>query len=104
VPTESSANAPRWIERLKSVRFPENDEAQIQLTADPTFQISGFVRDANSAGLRLALPEPLAPGLEIRIILTTGTVLHGEIRYCRFAATTYYAGVLLRPSVASFAA
>ena len=90
-----SAAQPVWIERRRSMRFPTNDEAEVEVVADPPYTLSGFVRDASREGLRLALPKPLARGVQVKITLRGSPTLIGEVRYCRFAGTTYYAGIEL---------
>lgn len=96
--TSASLAGPAWIERRDSVRFPADDAAEIEVAGDPAFKLSGFLRDASRRGVRLALPERVSRGADVKIIVRGAVVLHGEVRYCRSAGTIYYAGVLIRSS------
>jgi hypothetical protein len=87
---------PAWIERRRATRFPADDAAQVEVAGDPSFTISGFLRDASRTGVRLALPQPISRGAEVRISLGGAPAIPGEVRYCRWAGTIYYAGVMLR--------
>jgi hypothetical protein len=99
-----SSSAPLWIERRQSVRFPADDEAQIEVAGDPVQKLSGFLRDVSRNGVRLALPERVAQGAQVRIFVAGGVLLEGQIRYCRLAGSIYYAGVLVSAQIARAAA
>jgi c-di-GMP-binding flagellar brake protein YcgR len=91
----SLEQAPAWIERRQAVRFPAHDDVEIQVAGDPALKLSGFLRDASRTGVRLALPERVSRGAEVRIKLRGALVLLGQIRYCRCAGDIFYAGVLI---------
>ena len=91
----AAAAAPAWIERRQSVRFPADDEAQVELMDAPGQKLSGFLRDVSQNGMRLALPEKITSGARVKISVANGHVVEGEIRYCRSAGSIYYAGVLI---------
>jgi PilZ domain len=102
--TSSSFTAPAWIERRQSVRFPANDEAQIEIAGDPVRKVTGFLRDVSQNGVRVALPERVETGAAVKIWVAGGVVLEGQIRYCRSAGSVYYAGVLIHAQQACAAA
>jgi hypothetical protein len=93
--TSSVSLAPAWIERRRSVRFPADDEAEVEIAGEPVVKLSGFLRDVSQHGVRLALPERVNSGAGVKIALAGGLELAGEIRYCRSAGAIYYAGVLI---------
>lgn len=96
MPLLNAPRAPMGDERRHSERFPADDEADVEVSGDSTFTLSGFLRDVSQMGLRLALPERVSPGASVRISLARGgTRLTGEVRYCRSAGDIYYAGVVL---------
>jgi protein involved in polysaccharide export with SLBB domain len=90
-----SVPEPAWIGRRESVRFPADDEAQIEVAADPPFTLTVLLRDASQRGLRLALPRAVSRGDQVRITIAGSPPLAGEVRYCRAAGAVYYAGVVL---------
>jgi len=92
----SLERTPAWIERRQAVRFPAHDDVEIEVAGEPTLKLSGFLRDASRTGVRLALPERVSRGAEVRIKLQGALVLLGQIRYCRCAGDIFYAGVLIR--------
>jgi hypothetical protein len=94
-PSSSSASEPAWVGRRQSVRFPSDDEAQIEVAANPPFSLTALLRDASRKGLRLALPQPVSRGDQVRITIAGASPLAGEVRYCRAAGSIYYAGVVL---------
>lgn len=87
---------PVWIDRRRAMRFPTNDAAEVEVDGDPSLTLSGFLRDASRTGVRLALPQPLPRGAQVRISVRGAAAIAGEVRYCRWAGTIYYAGVMLR--------
>jgi hypothetical protein len=88
------SGTPAGDERRCSERFPVDDEAEVEVSGDSPFTLSGFMRDVSQMGLRLALPERVSPGAKVRISVRGGsTRLTGEVRYCRSAGDIYYAGV-----------
>lgn len=96
VATSSPAAAPAWFERRQSVRFPADDEAQVEFIDYPGLTLSGFLRDVSQNGMRVALPEKVRNGARVKISVATGHVVEGGIRYCRSAGSVYYAGVSIR--------
>jgi hypothetical protein len=92
----SPGAATAWIERRQAVRFPADDDVEIEVADDSTLKLSGFLRDASRTGVRLALPERAPRGAEVRIKMRGAVVLLGEIRYCRCAGDIFYAGILIR--------
>jgi hypothetical protein len=90
-----NAVEPVWIDRRCAMRFPADDAAEVEVAGDPSFTLSGFLRDASRTGLRLALPQPVSRGAQLRISIGGAAAIAGEVRYCRWAGTIYYAGVML---------
>jgi PilZ domain len=87
---------PMWMERRQAMRFPADDAAEVEIAGNPGLKLAAFLRDASQTGLRLALPERVAPGAEVKITVRGASVLLGQIRYCRCAREVFYAGVLIR--------
>ncbi|HTC32247.1 MAG TPA: PilZ domain-containing protein [Bryobacteraceae bacterium] len=90
-----TAAAPVWADRRRAMRFPADDAAEVEVAGDPSFTLPGFLRDASRTGVRLALPQPVTRGAQVRISIRGAAAIAGEVRYCRWAGTTYYAGVML---------
>lgn len=78
------------------MRFPADDDAEVEIAGEPARKLSGFLRDASQAGVRLALPERVSRGAAVKIKVRGAGELHGEIRYCKGAGDIFYAGVLIR--------
>lgn len=93
VADELQLEAPAWIDRRQAVRFPVDDDAEVEVAGHPVVKLSGFLRDASQSGVRLALPERVTRGAEVKIKIRGSVVLYGEIRYCRSAGDIFYAGV-----------
>jgi hypothetical protein len=93
---QQQLETPAWIERRHAMRFPADDDAEVEVAGDPVLKLPGFLRDASQTGVRLALPERVTRGAEVKITIRGTRVLLGEIRYCRCAGDIYYAGVLIR--------
>jgi hypothetical protein len=102
--TSSNVSTPAWIERRRSMRFPVDDAAEVEIVGNPTVKLSGFLRDASQSGVRLALPDRVSRGAGVKIVVRGSLVLFGEIRYCRCAGDTYYAGVLIHTVEAAYGA
>jgi hypothetical protein len=66
------------VERRCSERFPADDVAEVEVSGDSTFTLSGFMRDVSQMGLRLALPERVSPGAKVRISVRGGSTTDGR--------------------------
>jgi anti-sigma factor RsiW len=82
-------------ERRSSPRIPSNDPARLHLfNPFSTARSDVRVLDVSKHGLKLHVPEFLAPGSMVQIHLATSIAL-GEVRYCLPAAAGFHVGVRL---------
>ena len=95
-PANSASAEHVWIDRRRSMRFPANDEAQVEVAGDPPVNLPAYLRDASRTGMRLALPMAVSSGAQIKIKIGDASPLLGQVRYCRSAGSVYYAGVELQ--------
>lgn len=91
----SGLRATRLVERRREVRYPTNDQAEVEVTYSEPLRLSATVLDISRSGLRLELKTPLGKGLHAKITLGRHVVVFGEVRYCRRSGGGFHAGVLI---------
>jgi hypothetical protein len=88
-------------ERRTEARYPAQDPAELQLLPGPSEPIYGTILDVSRSGLRIALPKRVDRGEQVKVKLH-GSVIFGEVRYCRAASGAFHVGIriqdLVRPT------
>jgi hypothetical protein len=92
----TDAFAPERSNRRREPRYATTDTAEVGILLDPTSRRIGRVIDVSRSGLRIALPTPLDPGIEVRITFRRPTVIVGEVRHCARAGDEFHIGIAIR--------
>ena len=91
---------PRDIERRSEARYPAQEPAELEILFDGR-PIYGTILDVSRSGLRIALPQRINRGEQVKVTLNRN-VIFGEVRYCRAVSTDFHAGIrihdLVRPA------
>jgi hypothetical protein len=85
-------------ERRREARYPTSDPATVDVPYEKIAGLAAMVVDVSRSGLRLQLQQSIGRGMQVRITLSPHVVIVGEVRYCRRAASGFYAGVLVQDS------
>ena len=87
-------------DRRSEARYPTQDPAELELLPNPTEPIYGTILDVSRSGLRVALPQRITRGEQVKVKLH-GNVIFGEVRYCRAVSAGFQIGIrihdLVRP-------
>src|ERR1700733_1242880 len=88
-------------ERRTEARYPTQDPAELELLPGSGEPVYGTVLDVSRSGLRVALPQRLDRGQQVKVTLH-GNVIFGEVRYCRAVSGAFQVGIriqdLVRPA------
>jgi hypothetical protein len=89
------------VDRRSEARYPTQDPAELEILPGPTDPIYGTILDVSRSGLRVALPQRIDRGQQIKVKLRDN-VIFGEVRYCRAVSGAFQAGIriqdLVRPT------
>jgi len=93
---------PEVFERRTEARYPTQYPAEIERQHGVTEPMYGTILDVSRSGLRIALPQRLNRGEQVKVKLQDN-VIFGEVRYCRSVSGAFHAGIriqdLVRPAV-----
>ncbi len=93
--SHAQQQVPREGERRSSPRIPSNESTSLHVFNPLSAARLGVrILDVSKHGLKLHVPEFLAPGTVVQIHLATSVAL-GEVRYCLPAGAGFYVGVRL---------
>lgn len=95
---ESKGREPELFERRSEARYPAQDPAEIEVLPGPSTPIYATVVDVSRSGMRIALPQHLDRGTQIKVSLHNNA-LHGEVRYCREVPGGFQAGIKIKDLV-----
>jgi hypothetical protein len=82
------------LERRQEVRYPTNDPAKVRL-APGAECVTGTILDISKSGLRIELCAAVARGSRLEVLLASGPVVFGTVRYCRRIADAFHVGLLI---------
>jgi hypothetical protein len=82
------------MDQRREPRFEVDQAVDITILTEPAVRLPARVRDASGRGLGLILPQPVPPGVAVRIELADAIVL-GEAIYCRDEQNGFFVGVEL---------
>jgi hypothetical protein len=103
---QSLLDSEQDAERRTEARYPARDPAELQILPPPGEPISsepiyGTILDVSRSGLRVALPQRIDRGEQVKVKLHNN-VIFGEVRYCRAVSGAFHAGIriqsLVRPA------
>ncbi|HYL76913.1 MAG TPA: PilZ domain-containing protein [Bryobacteraceae bacterium] len=97
-PLWPSPVSPHLLERRREARYPTSDPATVDVPYEKIAGLAAVVVDVSRSGLRLQLQQSIGRGMQVKITLSPQVVILGEVRYCRRAATGFYAGILVQES------
>jgi hypothetical protein len=83
-------------EKRREPRYPCKDAVAVRILSVAPRHFPATVLDVSRSGLRLEVAIPIAKGSEIEVTARSQIVIFGEVRYCRRAGDSFYAGVLIR--------
>ena len=85
-------------ERRTETRYPADDPAELELLFGSGQSIYGTILDISRSGLRIALPQRINRGEQVKVKLQQN-VIFGEVRYCRAASGVFHTGIRIQELV-----
>lgn len=97
--SEASKEAePKALERRSEARYPAHEAAELEVLFGSIEPIYGTILDVSRSGLRIALPQRIARGEQVKVKLNQN-VIFGEVRYCRAVSGAFQAGIRIQDLV-----
>jgi PilZ domain len=90
----------RGTDRRTEARYPAREPAELEALFSSTGPIYGTILDVSRSGLRIALPQRVDRGEQVKVKLRE-SVIFGEVRYCRAASGIFHAGIRIQDLVRS---
>jgi hypothetical protein len=96
-----AADPEQGVERRTEARYPADEPAELEIVSCTANPIFGTILDVSRSGLRVALPQRIDRGDQVKVKLHHN-VIFGEVRYCRPVSGAFHAGIriqdLVRPA------
>jgi hypothetical protein len=95
---EAVSKAETAGDRRRETRYPAQEPAELQVLFGHSDPIYGLVLDVSRSGLRIALPQRVDRGEQVKVKLNQN-VIFGEVRYSRAVNGLFHTGILIQDLV-----